>query len=124
LRNYRITLEDALQAHDESLLIGGRAGIASLHLLESAIARPYSGYHRSISNKAAALLQSVASNRSFIDGNKRTAWLLVALLIERSGYDLVTKSDDRIDDFVVDIVNRTLSFDKIVEWFADRISRP
>lgn len=113
-----------MQAHDESLLIGGRAGIASLHLLESAIARPYSGYHRSISNKAAALLQSVASNRSFIDGNKRTAWLLVALLIERSGYDLVTKSDDRIDDFVVDIVNRTLSFDKIVEWFADRISRP
>ena len=51
----------------------------------SAIARPYSGYHRAISAKAAALLHSMVGNHGFVDANKRTAWLVVEILIDRSG---------------------------------------
>ena len=85
-RHYRLTLADAITAHDEALTYSGRDGISSLHLIESALARPYSGYHPAIQNKAAALLHSVVGNHGFVDGNKRTAWLLVETLIHRSGY--------------------------------------
>ncbi len=104
--HYRLTLADALSAHDEALRYGGRDGLASLHLIESALARPYSGYHQPIARKLAALLESMVGNHGFIDGNKRTAWLLVEILIARSGYRLNISDDARIDDLVVSkIVN-------------------
>ncbi|WP_373636899.1 Fic family protein [Yoonia sp. BS5-3] len=55
--------------------------MTSLHLIESGLSRPYSGYHRFIYSKAAALLHSMINNHGFTDGNKRTAWLLVEILI-------------------------------------------
>lgn len=110
-------------AHDEALRYGGRDGIGSLHLIESAIARPYSGYHRSIARKAAALLESVVGNHGFIDGNKRTAWLLVEILIARSGYSLDIPDDEPIDDLVVAVADGRLDFDSLEVWFKDRLVR-
>lgn len=121
--HYRLTLADALTAHDEALVYGGRAGISSLHLIESALARPYSGYHRPISRKTAAVLHSMVGNHGFVDGNKRTAWLLVEILIDRSGYVLKIPDDERIDDLVVSVADGQVDFDWIVEWFATRLVR-
>jgi death-on-curing protein len=116
--HYRVTLADALAGHEEALVYGGRDGIISLHLIESAIARPYSGYHRSMATKSAALLHAMVNNHGFVDGNKRTAWLLVELLIERSGYRLDIPDDARVDDLVVDVASGKLTFNEIAEWFA------
>ena len=123
-RHYRITLADALDAHREALTYSGRIGLARQDGLESAIARPYSGYHRPIANKCAALLHGVIKNHPFADGNKRTAWILAAQLIDRSGYELVLTPSERIDDFVVAVADSQLSFEEIVEWFKLRIKRP
>lgn len=97
--------------------------MASLHLIESALARPYSGYHRPIWRKAAAVLHSVVGNHGFIDGNKRTAWLLVEVLIERSGFELVIPDDEPIDDLVVSVANGDLAFDALASWFRERLHR-
>jgi death-on-curing protein len=105
------------------LVYGGRDGIISLHLIESAIARPYSGYHRSMATKSAALLHAMVNNHGFVDGNKRTAWLLVELLIERSGYRLDIPDDARVDDLVVDVASGKLTFNEIAEWFARYLVR-
>lgn len=121
--HYRLTLADALTAHDEALRYGGRDGISSLHLIESALARPYSGYHRPMARKAAAVLESMVGNHGFIDGNKRTAWLLVEILIDRSGYRLGIPDDERIDDLVVAVAEGHLRFDDLVAWFAARLKR-
>ena len=121
--HYRLTLADALTAHDEALRYGGRGGISSLHLVESALARPYSGYHRPIARKAAAVLHSMVGNHGFVDGNKRTAWLLVEILIERSGYLLDIPDDERIDDLVVAVARGQVSFDQICAWFGKRVVR-
>ena len=115
-------MADALAAHEEALSYGGRDGIISLHLIESAIARPCSGYHRSMASKS-VLLHAIVSNHGFIDGNKRTAWLVVELLIERSGYRLAIPDDARVDDLVVDVASDRLSFNEIVEWFDLRLAR-
>ncbi|MBT2129503.1 type II toxin-antitoxin system death-on-curing family toxin [Aliiroseovarius lamellibrachiae] len=122
-RHYRLTLADAFIAHDEALSYGGRHGVTSLHLIESAISRPYSGYHRPISRKAAALLESVVGNHGFTDGNKRTAWILVELLIERSGFYLDIPDDEPIDDLVVAVASGGMGFDELHKWFHERIER-
>lgn len=126
-RHYRITLADALSAHERALLSGGAPGIQSLDSLLSAIGRPYTGYYRSIFRKAAALLQSIAINHAFNDGNKRTSIILMHLLLDRSGYSLepVDPEEDlewAIEDFVVDsVVTGRRSIDVIVDWLAARI---
>lgn len=121
--HYRVTLADAMTAHDMALSFGGRDGINSLHLIESALGRPYSGYHRSITAKAAALLESMVGNHGFIDGNKRTAWLLVELLVARSGYLFAFEEDERVDDFVVAVAAGQIDFAAMDRWFAQRIRR-
>jgi death-on-curing protein len=122
-RAYRVTLADALTAHDEALTYGGRDGITSLDLIESALGRPYSGYHRTISKKAAALLQSMVKNHGFVDGDKRTAWILVELLIVRSGYALGVAEAERIDDFVVAVASGEVEMAAIEEWFRASIGK-
>jgi death on curing protein len=121
--HYRVTLADALTAHDEALTYGGRDGISSLHLIESGLGRPYSGYHRSITAKAAALLESMVGNHGFVDGNKRTAWLLVELLLSRSGFRLDIPEDEKLDDFVVSVAAGQADFAAIERWFATRLRK-
>lgn len=121
--HYRLTLADAITAHDEALRYGGRSGISSLHLIESALARPYSGYHRPLHRKAAALLHSMVGNHGFVDANKRTAWLLVEILVQRSHCHLDLGDDERIDDLVVAVADNRLTFDEISKWFEQRIAR-
>jgi death-on-curing protein len=115
------------EAHDAALAAGGRPGITSLDLIFSAIGRPYNGYYRSISRKAAALTQSVAKNHGFADANKRTAIILTLLLIERSGYALEPLSGEQLDvaleEFVVSVVADNLSVDAIAAWYEARIVR-
>lgn len=97
--------------------------------LLSAIGRPYTGYYRSIARKAAALLQSIATNHAFNDGNKRTSIILVDLLLDRSGYrleamDAFEDLEQAIEDFVVEsVVKAKCSVDTIAEWFVARIRK-
>lgn len=127
-RHYRITIADALEAHEAALRTGGRPGAQKWDDLLSAIGRPYHGYHRTIAQKAAALLEGVACSHGFVDGNKRTAILLTLLMIERSGYELkpARRGEDldlSIEQFVLDVIAHALSTDEQVAWFKDRITR-
>ena len=123
MRHYRVTLADVIAAHDEALTYGGRAGILNLAAVESAIGRPYSGYHRPIAWKSAALLHALVRNHGFVDGNKRTALLVTLLLIDRSGYALRPNPDERIDDLVVDVAERRIGLDDLAAWFRARLSK-
>lgn len=52
---------------------GGAAGIRDPGAMESALFRPQTGYYADIVAEAAALMESLAINHPFIDGNKRIA---------------------------------------------------
>ena len=57
---------------------GGEHGLRDLGLLQSALARPQATFdgrelYPDLFSKAAALMQSLAQNHPFLDGNKRTA---------------------------------------------------
>ncbi|MBP2582449.1 death-on-curing protein [Streptomyces sp. PvR006] len=62
-------------------------------LLESAVHRPSAAMfgeeaYPDLLDKAAALLQSLAVNRPFLDGNKRTAWLSCVTFLAMNGVQL------------------------------------
>jgi death-on-curing protein len=119
-RYYRLTIADALEAHERALKVGGLAGVLDQGRLEAAIARPYCGYYRSIAKKAAAITEAVACRHAFVDGNKRTAFLLAGLLVERSGYEL-RDPDLEAEEMLVAVVEHQISFDDLVQWFQQRI---
>lgn len=53
---------------------GGLAGILDKDSLVSAVMRPQSGYYNDIFEEAAALMESLAMNHPFVNGNKRIAF--------------------------------------------------
>jgi death-on-curing protein len=65
----------------------------------------------------------MVGNHGFVDGNKRTAWLLVEILIDRSGYQLNIPDDEPVDDLVVAVAAREIEFDQLVSWFNTRLAR-
>lgn len=105
------------------MAIKGRSGILSENGLLSALDRPYSGYHKRIYEKAAALVEAVTQNHGFLDGNKRTAVTLTLLLIERSGYELGASNDD-IMEMVIEAASGTMRLDELKAWFRARIFVP
>jgi len=118
-------LEDAIEAHNTALLHGGTPGIINLNSIQSAIGRPYNGYCRQIWKKGASLFESVCRNHGFTDGNKRTAVMLLLLLLERSGYDLQPRPNedinDAIEDLAVSVANGEMDISQIEQWLKERI---
>jgi death on curing protein len=102
-------------------------GIPNPGLIEGAIARPYMGYYRSMERKAAALVESMARNHGFADGNKRTTLILMHTLLIRSGYVLRSinkvNRNDAAEAMVLAVVKNEMSFDDLVAWFKARLVR-
>jgi death on curing protein len=105
---------------------GGLPGIRDLGLLESAIGRPYTGYYSRIHHKAAALTESLVLNHGFADGNKRTAFLIVQLLIRRSGYELIGLTGNpfvELENLILQIAKVHPPRQELVQWFRDRLRK-
>src|ERR1035438_5030408 len=51
-------------------MFGGRQGVRDQGAVEAAVFRPQTGYYNSIEEEAAALMESLANNHGFLDGNK------------------------------------------------------
>lgn len=90
-------IEDALQVVD-------RYGfhVRDVGLLASALARPATTVmgaeaYPELALKAAALLESVARFHPLVDGNKRTAWTLMVLLLWINGYRHNFTTDEGFD---------------------------
>ncbi|NDZ80957.1 type II toxin-antitoxin system death-on-curing family toxin [Streptomyces sp. SID10853] len=84
---------------DDGLAIADRAVddqdivIRDAGLLESAVHRPSASMfgqeaYPDLFDKAASLLQSLAINHPFIDGNKRTAWVSCVVFLAMNGVQL------------------------------------
>ena len=92
--NY-VTLPDVLAMH--MVLIkrfGGSDGVRDMGSLESAIARPQSGYYKDVIESAGALFESLAINHPFIDGNKRVAFAATDVFLRINGYRFTLNSKE------------------------------
>ena len=90
---------DALALHDRLLALhGGAAGVRDTALLQSALARPrqVAAYARTpgIIDMAAAYTAGIVRNHPFIDGNKRTGFVVGVLFLELNGYRFTASEED------------------------------
>lgn len=81
---------DARGVHDRSLLLhGGAAGLRDANLLASALARPrqMEAYGEAVDlvDLAAAYTVGIMRNHPFVDGNKRTGFVIGVLFLEING---------------------------------------
>ena len=67
-------------------IFGGSLGIRDQGALASAIMRPQLGYYDSLNGEAAALMESLANNHPFVDGNKRVAFFVTDAFLRLNGY--------------------------------------
>ncbi|MEO5596553.1 MAG: type II toxin-antitoxin system death-on-curing family toxin, partial [Lysobacteraceae bacterium] len=102
---YWLTREECLALHDMMMShYGGIAGVRDQHLLDSALARPqqlFAYQAPTIAEMAASYSVGIVKNHPFLDGNKRTGFMLGAAFLERNGYWFHAKE--------VDVVLRTLA---------------
>jgi death-on-curing protein len=123
-----IELKDVLNIHN--ILIdkfGGSKGIRDHGSLESAINRPFVTFdnqdlYPTPSAKAAAILESILINHPFVDGNKRTAYVLMKLILLDNGLDIVADQDDKYE-MVISACTGDMRFDDIKNWIESRIQK-
>jgi death-on-curing protein len=90
---------DALTLHDRLLALhGGAVGLRDDGLLKSALARPqqHFAYAESpdIVDMAAAYTSGIVRNHPFVDGNKRTGFVVGVLFLELNGYRFNASEED------------------------------
>ena len=111
---------------EDILALSERAGftVTDYGLVESALVRPrasvfgedaYPGIHE----KAAALMQSVATNHALADGNKRSAWAATRLFYGLNDHRVSASEDERFD-LILAVATRQLD---TVAAIADRLGR-
>lgn len=96
-----ITPEMALAFHQRQLAEhGGQDGIRDESLLESAIARPLQLYSYGdpppdLCDLAASYANGIANNHPFLDGNKRTAFVVYRVFLLLNGIQITATREDR-----------------------------
>ena len=121
-----IDIKDVLNIHN--ILIdkfGGSKGIRDIGLLESAINRPFATFdnkdlYPTPTEKAAAILESILINHPFLDGNKRTAYVLMRLILLENGLDISSDQDEKYL-MIIDASIGKLRFDNIRDWIQCRL---
>jgi len=92
---YYPTADEAIAVHARLIAkFGGSLGIRDRGALESALARPQTGYYSDIIQEAAALWESLSQNHPFVDGNKRVAVTVTAAFLKVNGYHLEFDDND------------------------------
>ena len=84
-----LTVADVLGMHTVLMQrYGGAPGMRDPGALEAALFRPQTGYYDDILAEAAALMESLAINHPFVDGNKRIAFAAADVFLRINGWRL------------------------------------
>ncbi len=94
--------------------------------LASAVSRPRQTVfgedaYPTINLKAAALMQSLAENQPFVDGNKRIAWICGKLFLQLHGLTIAATDHEALDLFVNRIANG-MTVPELADWLGRHMS--
>ena len=118
--------EEALAIHASIIRdTGGSHGLRERGGLEAALGRPYATFggmdlYPDPVDKAAAMLESVVKNHPFVDGNKRSGYVLARLVLKTYDLDLQA-SDEEEYDMVIQVATGQLDVDGIRAWMKERL---
>ncbi len=111
---------DFVLALHEDLLVGygGAPGIREDALLESALARPHHlfAYDKpDLFALAASYISGLVRNHPFIDGNKRTAFMVGYSFLSRNGKEL-SAPEPEATAIILDLASRKITEEDLAVW--------
>jgi death on curing protein len=91
--------------------------------LASAVGRPQlvvfgTDAYPTLSDKVAALMESICLNHAFVQGNKRTAAIAAVHMLNWNGYDLVAEQAELVDA-TLNVVEHRWDREKLAEWIEE-----
>jgi death on curing protein len=115
----------ALAIHDRQLAEhGGGVGVRDAGMLDSALSRPLNQWsygEDDLCALAAAYAFGLAKNHPFIDGNKRTAWVLARLFLALNNASIAFTHEDAIKT-VLALAAGELSEEEMADWFRTHLT--
>jgi death-on-curing protein len=112
-----LTLADVVAVHaDQISRYGGRPGMRGPGHLEAALFRAKTGRYLDLVEEAAALWESLAQYRPFVDGNERTAFASTCAFLSINGVELLAGSAETYS-FIEELYpTNGFSFEVLVPW--------
>ncbi len=113
--------------HDKQLAVhGGPDGVKDLNAVESALHRAqnlnaYGNPPPDAADLAAAYIYGIATSHGFIDGNKRTAWVIGRLFLALNGQNLVFDQMDAIN-FMLKVAAGEMTEYQVADWIRQRLA--
>ena len=120
-RNF-LTVQTVLDIHE--ILIsetGGARGLRDAGMLESAVMRPQIGYYDGVIEEAAALMESLAINHPFVDGNKRVALGAADAFLRMNGLFIDCDSREAYDHFMRLFDTNSFRFAELKDWLEEHV---
>lgn len=106
---------------------GGRAGLRDPNLLDSALAQPKMTVggkfvHKSLFDKAAAYGFHVCKNHPFVDGNKRAAFVLMDIFLQKNGREIVANEEEAYS-MMMSLASGKLTKAQLSKWLKEHSSK-
>jgi death-on-curing protein len=104
---------------------GGLEGIRDEGLLQSALSRPknllaYSESSPDMAFLAAAYAYGIVKNHPFVDGNKRTAYVVMRTFLKLNGYDIQASSEEKYQIWLA-LAAGKLSEEELASWIREHL---
>mgnify|MGYP003592209837 FL=1 len=117
-----IELEEVIYIYTEIIQrTGGEPGLNDERLLESILEKPLVTFegeelYPDLFTKAAVLMYAIITNKPFVEGNKRTAFMCAMFLLRFNGYQIIA-SQESLLELVTGAGAGKYQVDQIVRWF-------
>jgi death-on-curing protein len=116
------TVAEATEFHKQLIdEFGGTQGLRDKGRLEAAILRPQTGYYGTLAEEAAALMESLANNHAFLDGNKRTSFAVTDTFLRLNGFYLEVNPLEAYNFMTEAISKGEFRFDRIRDWISSHL---
>ena len=117
-----LTVQQVKAIHQQQILtFGGSSGILDEGKLESAVfrAQNLANYDQdaTLYDLAAAIGWGIANNHPFVDGNKRTAFVVMAVFLEINGM-MVTASEVDVVNIMLAVASNQISQEQLSNWLS------
>jgi death-on-curing protein len=104
-------------------LFSGLHGVRDKGAVEAAVFRPQTGYYNSLEEEAAALMESLANNHGFLDGNKRIAFSATDTFLQINGFylDVIAEEAHEFIDGSMD--RHEFRYAQILDWIREHVKK-
>ena len=116
------TLSEVIVLHAYLIAeFGGISGIRDEAALASALMRPQLGYYDDLVEEAAAMMESLANNHPFVDGNKRVAFFVTDTFLRMNGHFIDCESETAYEYFMQLFEAGSFRYGALEPWLKDHV---